>query len=79
MMQATGATLVKHYRDLAFMGFAEVVKNLPTILNNLSFRKPDSISVSRIRYKTKQLPNQTLKSRVRGEIFQIPQFLRKRA
>lgn len=41
LMQATGATLVKHYRDLAFMGFAEVVKNLPTILNNLSFCKKD--------------------------------------
>ncbi|MCA6452113.1 MAG: lipid-A-disaccharide synthase, partial [Chitinophagaceae bacterium] len=24
LMQAAGATLVKHYRDLAFMGFAEV-------------------------------------------------------
>ena len=41
MMQATGATLVKHYRDLAFMGFAEVIKNLPTILNNLAFCKKD--------------------------------------
>ena len=26
-MAAQGAELVKHYRDLAFMGFAEVVKN----------------------------------------------------
>ena len=41
MMQATGATLVKHYRDLAFMGFAEVVMNLKTILNNLKFCKED--------------------------------------
>ncbi len=41
MMQASGATLVKHYRDLAFMGFAEVVKNLSTILNNLKFCKQD--------------------------------------
>ena len=41
MMQAAGATLVKHYRDLAFMGFAEVVKNLPAILNNLAFCKQD--------------------------------------
>lgn len=41
MMEATGATLVKHYRQLAFMGFAEVVKNLPTILNNLAFCKKD--------------------------------------
>jgi lipid-A-disaccharide synthase len=41
MMQATGATLVKHYRDLAFMGFAEVVMNLKTIFSNLKFCKED--------------------------------------
>ncbi|HTB53517.1 MAG TPA: lipid-A-disaccharide synthase [Ferruginibacter sp.] len=40
-MQATGATLVKHYRDLAFMGFVEVLKNLKTIFRNLSFCKED--------------------------------------
>lgn len=41
MMQAAGADLVKHYRDLAFMGFIEVVRNLRTILRNLSFCKRD--------------------------------------
>ncbi|RYZ28239.1 MAG: lipid-A-disaccharide synthase, partial [Chitinophagaceae bacterium] len=41
MMQAAGAEVVKHYRDLAFMGFIEVIKNLPTILNNLKFCKED--------------------------------------
>lgn len=41
LMEAAGGTLVKHYRDLAFMGFIEVVKNLPTILNNLKFCKQD--------------------------------------
>ncbi len=40
-MQATGATLVKHYKDLAFMGFAEVIKNLPAILKNIKFCKND--------------------------------------
>lgn len=30
-MEAAGATLVRHYRDLAFMGFWEVAKNLGTI------------------------------------------------
>lgn len=40
-MEAAGAVLVKHYRDLAFMGFAEVVKNLPTIFRNLAFCKED--------------------------------------
>lgn len=40
-MQAAGAKLIKHYRDLAFMGFAEVIKNLPTIFRNLHFCKKD--------------------------------------
>lgn len=40
-MLAQGGTLVKHYKDLAFMGFAEVVMNLRTILGNLSFCKQD--------------------------------------
>jgi lipid-A-disaccharide synthase len=41
LMQAAGATLIKHYRDLAFMGFTEVVMNLRTIMNNLKFCKED--------------------------------------
>ncbi|HMP92155.1 MAG TPA: lipid-A-disaccharide synthase [Phnomibacter sp.] len=40
-MEAAGATLVKHYRHLAFMGFAEVLMNLRTILRNISFCKQD--------------------------------------
>ena len=40
-MQAEGAQLVKHYRDLAFMGFIEVIWNLRTILRNLAFCKKD--------------------------------------
>ena len=43
-MEAAGATLVKHYRDLAFMGFTEVIKNLPTIFRNLRFCKKDIFS-----------------------------------
>jgi lipid-A-disaccharide synthase len=41
LMQAAGADLVKHYRDLAFMGFVEVVSNLSTILNNIRVCKAD--------------------------------------
>jgi lipid-A-disaccharide synthase len=44
LMQEAGATLVKHYRELAFMGFAEVIKNLGTIFRNLSFCKKDILS-----------------------------------
>lgn len=41
LMQAVGGTLVKHYRELAFMGFAEVLQNLGTILRNISRCKKD--------------------------------------
>jgi lipid-A-disaccharide synthase len=41
LMRSVGGTLVKHYRELAFMGFAEVVMNLKTILNNIKFCKAD--------------------------------------
>jgi lipid-A-disaccharide synthase len=41
LMQAEGGTLVKHYADMAFMGFVEVVANLNTILSNLKFCKQD--------------------------------------
>lgn len=40
-MQAAGGELVKHYRDLAFMGFTEVLMNLRTIFRNLRFCKED--------------------------------------
>ncbi|MBK6636138.1 MAG: lipid-A-disaccharide synthase [Chitinophagaceae bacterium] len=40
-MQSAGATLVKHYKELAFMGFLEVIKNLPAILKNIRFCKAD--------------------------------------
>lgn len=40
-MQAAGGTLVKHYRELAFMGFTEVLMNLRTIFRNLKFCKED--------------------------------------
>ena len=40
-MEAAGATLVKHYKELAFMGFLEVIKNLGTILSNIKFCKQD--------------------------------------
>lgn len=44
LMEKAGGKLVKHYRDLAFMGFAEVVQNLPTILKNIKFCKDDILS-----------------------------------
>ena len=31
LMQAVGGKMVKHYKDLAFMGFAEVLMNIRTI------------------------------------------------
>jgi lipid-A-disaccharide synthase len=41
LMEAQGGILVKHYADMAFMGFLEVVTNLPTILKNLKICKAD--------------------------------------
>jgi len=41
LMQEAGAEIVKHYRDLAFMGFVEVLMNIRTILSNLKLCKKD--------------------------------------
>jgi lipid-A-disaccharide synthase len=41
LMQAEGGTIVKHFADMAFMGFMEVVLNLNTIFKNLKFCKED--------------------------------------
>ncbi|TDG35281.1 lipid-A-disaccharide synthase [Pedobacter changchengzhani] len=43
-MQAEGGELVKHYADMAFMGFTEVVMNLPTIFKNLKACKNDILA-----------------------------------
>ena len=43
-MEEEGLELVKHYKDLSFMGFWEVLKNLFIILKNLSFVKSDIYS-----------------------------------
>ena len=41
LMQAEGGTLVKHYAEMAFMGFVEVIANLNTIYKNLQKAKKD--------------------------------------
>jgi len=41
LMQAQGMELVKHYKEMAFMGFEQVVLNLRTILKNVAFCKED--------------------------------------
>lgn len=41
LMQQQGAQLVKHYRELAFMGIIPVLLNLGTIAKNLKFCKAD--------------------------------------
>lgn len=35
LMKAVGGKMVKHYRDMAFMGFVAVLKNLKTVLQNI--------------------------------------------
>jgi len=44
LMRQAGAALVKHYRELAFMGFLEVIRNLPAILRNIKFCKQDILA-----------------------------------
>ncbi len=41
LMQDVGGTLVKHYKELAFMGFVEVILNLRTIFKNIKLCKND--------------------------------------
>jgi len=40
-MRAVGGTLVRHYRDLAYMGFVQVILHLPQILGGMSECKRD--------------------------------------
>lgn len=41
MMSAIGGTRVKHYKELAYMGFVPVLLHLPTIFKNMSLCKKD--------------------------------------
>ncbi len=41
LMQEVGGTMVKHYRELAFMGFVEVLQNIRTIFKNINYCKKD--------------------------------------
>jgi lipid-A-disaccharide synthase len=43
-MQAAGADVVKHYRELAFMGFTQVILHLRTILRNIKTCKADILA-----------------------------------
>lgn len=43
-MEAEGGVLVKHYADMAFMGFVEVALNLKTILRNMKQCKADVLA-----------------------------------
>ena len=44
MMTAVGGTCVRHYRDLAYMGFIPVLLHLPTILSNMQMCKDDIVA-----------------------------------
>ena len=46
LMAQAGMNLVKHYRDLAFMGFIEVLKNLPAISRNFKSCKEGIMAFS---------------------------------
>ena len=44
LMAAVGGTRVKHYRELAYMGFIPVLLHLPTILRNMRLCKQDIVA-----------------------------------
>jgi lipid-A-disaccharide synthase len=44
LMQDVGGTMVKHYRELAYMGFAEVLMNIRTIIKNINYCKKDILN-----------------------------------
>ncbi|MDR1371940.1 MAG: lipid-A-disaccharide synthase [Dysgonamonadaceae bacterium] len=46
LMQAVGGKLVKHYRELAYMGFIPVLLHLHTILRNMVFCKSEIAAYS---------------------------------
>lgn len=41
LMKAAGGDLVKHYKEMAFMGFLEVISNINQIFKNIAFCKED--------------------------------------
>ena len=43
LMTAVGGTRVRHYRELAYMGFVPVILHLPTILSNMKKCKQDIV------------------------------------
>lgn len=43
LMQSVGGTLVKHYKDLAYMGFIPVLLHLRTIFKNMDLCKKDIV------------------------------------
>lgn len=44
LMEKAGGTLVKHYKETAFMGFLEVLLNLRTVYGNIRYCKKDIAS-----------------------------------
>ncbi len=43
-MSAQGVTITRHYRDLAYMGFVEVIRHLPAIFRNFRLCKEEILS-----------------------------------
>jgi lipid-A-disaccharide synthase len=44
LMKAQGGTLLKHYREMAFMGVVDVIMNIRTISRNMNFCKDDILN-----------------------------------
>ncbi|MDR1405863.1 MAG: lipid-A-disaccharide synthase [Prevotellaceae bacterium] len=68
-MAANGATLVKHYRDTAVMGFVEVLLQLPKVLRNIRYCRRDMIAFR---------PDAVILIDYPGFNFRMAQFAKKR-
>lgn len=69
LMQRAGATLVKHYKETAIMGFIEVLTNIGKIMKNLDLCKKDILNYN---------PDVVILIDYPGFNFRIAEFAKKR-
>ena len=79
LMAAVGGTMVKHYKELAYMGFIPVLLHLPTIFANMKRCKEDIVAwspdvVILVDYPGFNLSLCMRKQRYRFIIISLPRF-----
>ena len=56
LMAAVGGTMVKHYKELAYMGFIPVLLHLRTIFANMKRCKEDNLDIAKFVHAKTQIP-----------------------